>query len=60
MLPPFIIQQIRQREEEQRRRREEIQPRVELPLPAVPGDSDLPQSSDEEAERGVIVVDLKS
>ena len=56
MLPPFIIEQIRKREEEERARHE--QPRLELPLdrprpraPAVP-------SGEDEAERGVVILDL--
>ena len=32
MLPPFIIEQIRQREEEERRRREAERPRLQLPI----------------------------
>jgi len=64
MLPPFIIEQIRQREEQQRARRHE-QPRLELPLeiqkpgrhpsPAAPAEA----PSEEEAEdRGVTILDL--
>jgi hypothetical protein len=35
MLPPFIIEQIRQREEQERRRREEMErPRLQLPVDA--------------------------
>jgi hypothetical protein len=54
MLPPFIIEQIRQREEEERARHE--QPRIELPL-----DRPLPrapQAPDEKADRGVVIIDL--
>src|SRR5262249_20204864 len=36
MLPPFIIEQIRQREEKERERREQHQPRLELPLERYP------------------------
>ena len=37
MLPPFIIEQIRQREERDRQRRENIsQPRLELPVAPLP------------------------
>jgi len=53
MLPPFIIEQIRKREEERRHREA---PRLELPLP-----SDRPtrkSEPDEEAERGIVIVDL--
>jgi hypothetical protein len=55
MLPPFIIEQIRQREEQERARHE--QPQLELPLdrPPVPR---APQAPDDSAERGVIIIDL--
>ena len=54
MLPPFIIEQIRQREEQERARHE--QPQLELPLdrPA----PRTPQAPDENAERGVIIIEL--
>ena len=52
MLPPFIIEQIRKREEERRQQR----PHLELPIPApAPARRSTP---DEEADRGVIIVDL--
>lgn len=54
MLPPFIIEQIRQREEEDLRE----QPVLELPLPA-PASSDE-RRSDDEPERGVVIIDLMS
>jgi hypothetical protein len=57
MLPPFIIEQIRQREEQERLRRDQEQPRLELPLdmyqPAT-----RPPEDDDEAERGVTILDL--
>ena len=54
MLPPFIIEQIRKREEEEEARYE--QPRLEIPVaPSRPPRKETP---DEEANRGVIVVDL--
>lgn len=54
MLPPFIIDQIRKREEQERRRDE--RPRVDLPLPPVlPG---VEQHAEEEADRGVVIIDL--
>jgi len=54
MLPPFIIEQIRQREEQERARHE--QPQLELPLdrPA----PRTPQAPDENTERGVIIIEL--
>jgi hypothetical protein len=54
MLPPFIIEQIRQREE--RERRNAPQPFLELPLPAI-----VPAREPEEresGERGVVIIDL--
>ena len=54
MLPPFIIEQIRQREE--RERRNAPQPFLELPVPPV-----APHREPEErdgGERGVVIIDL--
>jgi hypothetical protein len=60
MLPPFIIEQIRQREERERQRRENTsQPRLELPvapLPARPMSRDV----DDDPDRGVVILDLMS
>jgi len=61
MLPPFIIEQIRQREEQERRSRERQQPRLELPLeiqhPArKPHDKD--GQDEDQADRGVTILDL--
>lgn len=63
MLPPFIIEQIRQREEQQRKRRQHEQPRLELPLeihqPArKPEDSSGVPVEDDEPERGILILDL--
>lgn len=54
MLPPFIIEQIRQREE--RERRNAPQPFLEIPLPPVVP----PREPDERenGERGVVIIDL--
>jgi hypothetical protein len=52
MLPPFIIEQIRKREQEQRERQE----RLELPLEHVRHPE--PRPVDEEADRGVLIVEL--
>ena len=65
MLPPFIIEQIRQREERERARREE-QPRLELPIPRAPLPKRGPASSvgephrdeDPDVDRGVVILDL--
>ena len=59
MLPPFIIEQIRQREEKERARREEDQPRLELPLDRFPAPVRRPAEEEEDdPNRGVIIVDL--
>lgn len=57
MLPPFIIEQIRQREEKERHRREDNQPRLELPIDRFPAPVRRREDEDDEG-RGVIVVDL--
>lgn len=59
MLPPFIIEQIRKREEEERRR--DHRPVLELPLPSAPASHSVPSRKgreEEEAERGVFIIDL--
>jgi hypothetical protein len=57
MLPPFIIEQIRQREDQ---KRWEERPRLELPLdgmrPPVP--MAPPQEEAEDAPRGVVILDI--
>lgn len=57
MLPPFIIEQIRQREELERRRHERQQPRLELPL-EIYQPARRPPQEDDEPERGVTILDL--
>ncbi len=57
MLPPFIIEQIRQREEDERRR--DNRAVLELPIPMY----DAPRRTGVEddaagGERGVIIIDL--
>ena len=57
MLPPFIIDQIRQREEEERRRDDRAV--LELPLPHY--DAPRRTSVEEDApagDRGVVIIDL--
>lgn len=54
MLPPFIIENIRRREERKKERQE--QPRLELPLPPSPPRRAI--ESDDDLNRGVIVIDL--
>jgi hypothetical protein len=59
MLPPFIIEQIRQREEKERARREnDLQPRLELPLDRYPAPSRPPEAEEDEPNRGVVIVEL--
>jgi hypothetical protein len=56
MLPPFIIEQIRQREEQ---KKWDERPRVELPLDDMRPREPRPESVPEpEAERGVVIIDL--
>lgn len=57
MLPPFIIEQIRQREQQERERREVNQPRLELPIERNPVRRPAPEDEDE-PNRGVLIVDL--
>jgi hypothetical protein len=54
MLPPFIIEQIRKREEEERARYE--QPQLDIPLERPRHRT--PEPLEEEANRGVIILDL--
>lgn len=54
MLPPFIIEQIRQREE--RERRNAPQPFLELPVPPSAPQRDRRERDDE--DRGVVIIDL--
>lgn len=57
MLPPFIIEQIRQREEQERRKHERQQPRLELPLDTYHPAS-RPPEDEEDADRGVTILDF--
>jgi hypothetical protein len=59
MLPPFIIEQIRQREEEKNRaRREDNRPRLELPLERYPSSPRRAPEEEDDPNRGVIILDL--
>ncbi len=59
MLPPFIIEQIRQREERERQQREESRPRLELPLERYPAQRrQKPAEDDDDPNRGVIILDI--
>jgi hypothetical protein len=53
MLPPFIIEQIREREE--RERRNAPQPFLEVP---VPYREPREQREPEERDRGIVIIDL--
>jgi hypothetical protein len=57
MLPPFIIEQIRQREQQERQKREGQQPRLELPIDVHQPVRRKPED-EEEPERGVTILDL--
>ncbi len=56
MLPPFIIEQIRQREE--RERRNAPQPFLELPVPSPMAPRAEPEER-ENGDRGVVIIDLR-
>jgi len=60
MLPPFIIEQIRQREEKERERREREsnQPRLEIPVDRYPSRRPAEQTEEDEPNRGVVILDL--
>jgi hypothetical protein len=59
MLPPFIIEQIRQREEREREsRREQQRPRLELPIERLPAPQHDPDAVEDDPDRGVVIVDL--
>jgi hypothetical protein len=63
MLPPFIIEQIRQREEKERERRESgrEQPRLEIPVDRHPFPPRRPvetEHEDDDPNRGVIILEL--
>ena len=54
MLPPFIIEQIRKREDDEISERP--QPVVELPVPLRKAPPQ--RGEDEEADRGIVIIDL--
>ncbi len=58
MLPPFIIEQIRQREERERQRQENSQPRLELPVEQLPARPKGEAVEDDDPDRGVLILDL--
>jgi hypothetical protein len=59
MLPPFIIEQIRQREEKERARQEDNRrPRLELPLDRMPAPRREPAEEEDDPNRGVVVIDF--
>ena len=57
MLPPFIIEQIRQREQREQQQREDSRPRLELPIAPLPA-RPVETVDDDDPERGVVIVDL--
>ena len=61
MLPPFIIEQIRQREEKERERRERErpQPRLEIPAERYPARRPSePEVEEDDPNRGVVILEL--
>jgi hypothetical protein len=60
MLPPFIIEQIRQREEKERERREgdRQQPRLEIPVDRYPPPRRPTEVEEDEPNRGVVILEL--
>ena len=61
MLPPFIIEQIRQREEKERERREsdQNQPRLEIPVDRYPARRPSePEHEEDDPNRGVVILEL--
>lgn len=61
VLPPFIIEQIRQREERERARQGAEQPRLELPLPGdgmPPRKKPVDENDEPNPDRGVVVIDV--
>lgn len=58
MLPPFIIEQIRQREEKERAQREDNRPRLELPIERYPSPPRKPDVEEDDPDRGVLILDL--
>jgi len=57
MLPPIIIEHIKKREEEERRRRDQ-RPFVQLPVPQPARHPRPSPRSEDEPERGVVIIDL--
>ena len=57
MLPPFIIEQIRQREERERRESERDQPRLEIPVDRYPSRRPA-ETEEDEPNRGVVILEL--
>ena len=55
MLPPYIIEQLRERERERVREAERPRPLLELPLGPPPG---LERAPDSAPERGVTIIDV--
>lgn len=56
ILPPYIIEKIREYEEQRRRQAEENRPRVWIPLPDLPRQEEF-EEADEEQPR-VIIIDM--
>ena len=59
ILPPYIIEKIREYEEQRRREYEQNRPRVWVPVPDLPPPLP-PEASEEETHRGVIIIDINT
>jgi hypothetical protein len=59
ILPPYIIEKIREYEESLRRRHEENRPRVWVPVPDLPPPPPPPPDQDS-GNRGVIIIDINT
>ena len=58
MLPPFIIEQIRQREEQERARNDQAVLELELPMPPARPMPRTDRPMDDEPQRGIIILEL--
>ncbi|MBW2465358.1 MAG: hypothetical protein JRH11_27170 [Deltaproteobacteria bacterium] len=56
MLPPFIIEQLREREERAREQSREEQPRLDLPTPGRVAKT--PEAQSDEDERGPVEIQI--
>lgn len=57
MLPPYIIEELRERERVRREESTRPQPQVELPMPPPPK-RESPRPDSDRGDRGVIIIDV--